>query len=160
MALKRFKWLIDAPTTVNKVKGVEFTPDSKKGAGFRITNGIMSVPSLDALASGDKIVFQISTQNQNEAADVYSINSEYEVVTYPLEYVMLGTNGPGIWHPDPKTGIPIPKEIIDGITLKSGRKYYLNMLITGQDGAILSYVTLNGQYVNKGVYNDQHDGEK
>lgn len=128
------KWDLSAPTTVNKVKGDKFKPDPAKGEWMRIEKGWISVPDLDAEATGDKIQFQISTKNQNEADDLLEIDDKDEVYTFPLEVEALGTNGNIQYIADPTKAIEMKD--ISGTLLKSDTDYYFNHLITGQDGAI------------------------
>jgi hypothetical protein len=153
MANPEYKFKIDAPATVNKVKGLEVVPDSSKGRSFRIEHGAISIPSLDALATGDTVQFQISIQDQNENAALYEINDENEVYTHALKATFTQLDEGLV--PDPQKKIILPD--ISGIHLISGQKYYFNQLITGQDGALPMYVKLRGSYVNKPFGDDLAD---
>jgi hypothetical protein len=144
MSNKQLKFKIDAPATQNKVKSMDFTLDESKGNAFRIEKIQICIPDLDAVVSTDSWTFQISTQDQNENAALYDIESEYEILTIgegwqftaddPLD---LTVKYAGKWF---------TKEV-EGIFI-TANKFYLNQLILGQDGAIVMYVKVIGQYVN------------
>lgn len=157
MGNKIYKAEISAPATANKVKSLEFVPDKQKGKGFRIEKLWIAFPSRDAAATGDKIGFQISTQSQNENAALLEIDSEYEVFTKSLIENVLGTNGSHQTFDNPEECIPIPS--IEGTMLKSGKKYYFNSIVTGQDAAdIVTKLKFLAQYVNpKDDLEDWHD---
>lgn len=147
MTNRLFKFEIDAPGTADKVKSLEFTPQFKGKNAFRIEKAWIGFTNRDAEATGDKIGFQISTQNQNEAAALYDVDSEYEVFTWQKEENVLGTNGSHQVMNDPSKFIPI--ETIEGTILKNGKRYYLNSICTGQDGAdVTTQVKLLGHPVD------------
>lgn len=160
MVNARFKFDLEAPATVNKVKSTEWTPDPKKGENFRIERGNIAIPDLDAIATGDTIGFSISTQSYNELAAFPTISSEYEVYTWQKEHIFT-QNDQG-WGENPKIKMELDKDI-SGVLLKSGKKYFLNHLITGQDGAIGMELNLFGQYVDKpdddDIQNNMHNME-
>lgn len=155
MPIKSIKKTIDAPATVNKVSSVKLLVDPQKGENFRCALGShISVPDLDALATGDKIQFQISTQDQNEASALYEIDSEYEVYTFArtITFTQRDTD----LEQDPNKKLMLD-EGIDGLQLASGKDYYLNSLITGQDGAIPMKVHLRGNHTNNPDADDMKD---
>ena len=150
MANPNYKFTIDAPATVNKVKSIEFIPDITKGRSFRIAEGSsISVPDLDAIATGDTMQFQISTQSQSEASALYEISSEYEVYTFAREFGAFTTEGNQVIQEDPQKKLIM--DGIDGIHLESGKKYYMNQLVTGQDGVLPMELNLRGSYTKKDV---------
>lgn len=146
MTNQLIKIIIDAPATVNKVKGVELTPDPAKGKYLRIDKMWLSIPSLDAHSSADVIQFQISTQNQNEAASLYDITSLYQCYTWAKTLQFTQLDQPGLVH-DIRKAYPV--DDIAGTFLKSGQKYYLNQFVDGQDGGLPMNVVLSASYVDK-----------
>lgn len=149
-----FKFSIGAAPTVNQAATLEIIPDSKKGNMFRIEGGHIAVPDLDAIAATDQIQFQIATQDQNDAAALYDIASQYEVYTECYDFHLAEAAITQL--DDPTKKLELRK--IEGTLLESGKRYYLTSLITGQDGAIGMKVCLFGHYVATEV-DDWHNSK-
>lgn len=160
MTNRLYKFEIDAPTTANKTKSLPIVPhnDEEKNA-FRIHRGWIGFTNKDAEATGDKIGFSISTVEWSEQADIKDIDDEHEVYSWEKTVEKLGTNGNRILYNEPTKFIPLGDDI-EGTILKDGKKYYLNSLCTGQDGAdVTTQVKLLGQPVdvNDDELADWHD---
>lgn len=146
-SLALYKRKINAPTTVNKVKSEQVQLDKELGRGFRIEKAWLSIPSADTIVAGDKIGFQITTEDRSEEADLLDINDEQEVFTYMETHTDYGTAGVAIKETI-RDGFEIPG--IAGTMLDLSMSNYWNVLITGQDGAIESYIKVLGNFVDKG----------
>lgn len=148
---KLFKRKIDA-ATVNVVQSELIQLSSKDGYGFRFQDMWIAIPDLDAIVAGDDVQFQISTESQAGNAALYEINSEKEVFTWSVEHIDYGTAGVAIKESIRKS-LYVPE--IDGVMLDLSLQYYLNVLITGQDGAVPVYLKFQGNPVDQG-YDDYH----
>lgn len=142
-----YKFDISAPSVADKVKSLEFVPDKTEGNSFRIQEIVIATTNRDAVASGDKIGFQISTKSQDGNAGLYDINSEYEVWTWQKTNVFTQNDTPTDSQDDPDKAVCIKDKTRSDIVLKSGKKYFFNSIITGQDGAdVTTEVKLHAQY--------------
>jgi len=148
-----YKFNLPAPATLNKVSSTRFLLDPKKGGSFFIEKAFLQIPDRDAIATTDAIGFQISTRDNSDGSTLYEISSEFSIFTwYKKETFTQDDRG---LKDDPSVCIEI-----DGIkgTMLPGT-FYLNHLITGQDGAIDAELVLEGNYSNKVLDSDYHNKE-
>lgn len=162
--IKQYVFEISAPTTANRVKSFEFIPDKNKGNTFRIKQIDIGLTNRDAIASTDAVGFQITTTKQDEETALLSITSEYEVFTKKLVNTFTQRDDPGDSIEDIGKSLTIkdPSKNMD-IVLRSGKKYFFNSIITGQDGAdVTTQVKLWAQYQNSDLaeeYSEAHSVE-
>lgn len=146
-----YKFDLDAAPTVNEVGSTKITLDTTKGSSFYIEKLWIAVPNLDAIAATDQIGFQLSTKNQNDEAALYDIESEYEIMTEFFDFHLAEAALTNLKDPTKEVecqnfrGVQVPRE------------FYMNHLITGQDGAIGMKVKIKGNYMNKALDADYHN---
>lgn len=149
-----FKFSIKAPTTVNQVASMPFSFDEP----FRVDQWFLAVPAIDAYADGDIQHVQISTNDQDNAADLLATSDKSVVGDGGFTASLLGTNGNLVFD-----DIKIRKELPNAPFIIEAGQQYINVLISGQDGAIASEVILRGHYVdddkiNLGSSKSPHNG--
>jgi hypothetical protein len=144
---EQYKFSIEAPSVADKVSALQFVPDKQKGDVFRIREIKLGLENRDAVATGDKVGIQISTKSRDAEDELYDIDSEYEVFTYQEAIQALGTNGSTVVLLDTTKCMDIPVKV--DIKLKSGKKYFINSIITGQDAAdVITHAKFLAQYEN------------
>lgn len=130
MTNKLYKWTLSVPPTLNEVCSLEIVPPSDEGAMFRIEKGWIAAV-MDAIVATDSLQFQISTKSQHDNASLYGISSEFEVYTECYDFHLAEAAITSLDDPTKK----IKLRDIEGTLLEAGKKYYLNVLVTGQAGA-------------------------
>lgn len=148
-----YKFNLPAPATVNKVSSTRFLLDPKKGSSFFIKKAFLQIPDRDAKATTDAIGFQISTRDNSDGSTLFEITSEFAIYTWYKDETFTQDDRGLDYQPK----VCIPLDDIEGTMLP--QTFYLNHLITGQDGAIDAELVIEGNYSNKELDSDYHNKE-
>lgn len=132
-----------ADTTTIKSKQLNYSWPSGKN-GYRVDTLFVKIPALDALATGDYVLFQFSYEDQNGIAfaSVNGIHNKNVIKNVGISVVFTANDG--ISDLDKIRNIGIEFAVNRFIVEEEA---FLNMIIAGQDGAISAECEIQGQYV-------------